>query len=679
MNNMNNSIKRAQSRAGSSFAERKNFRLQAKHRILSLLVLLLTAVTGAWADEPTSGTCGENVTWAVTGSENNYTLTIGGTGAMNDYDYTTHTNRPWKSFGTQIKNLVIEDGVTHIGDFAFLYMEGITTSVVIPGSVESVGSHSFIETNLTSVTFSPGVKSIGKYAFTNITSLTNVTFGEGLETIYESAFEGCTGLQTVEFPASIDFIDKNAFLSSSNIESYTFNGGVPRAVNTTAFSNSKEGCIVRVPMYSTGWDSDGNGIWDRKGTSYGLKIETFASSTPFPSGTDNEWVIASMPAYNVVLTPRYASATIYQKSGETLTEKKAYETLKEAIQNVQDGETIKLDWDVTVSEPLTTPNRGDNDPISFTLDLNGYILDAETTVEHVIKLNNGDELTISNIRDDKLGGIKGNIFATNGSHIVFDGGRYFFNASSTAEAIQQGWSDAVQNYGWQMAEGKEFVNLEGGADANDGFLVRVDYVPFELTIGPKRFATFYDTHNITMIEGNQNISFYTIKKGDIDLDNNVAKVTKVENAIIPAGLPLLVYNGGEQQQTVKLKVTTAEATPIENIANEFVGTLNGREFDDDVMAAADYYALSGGKMFVPVYETGTIAPHKCWLQFNKNDQQQGARSIMLVFGETTGVNEVIEVNEVSDDTLYDLNGRKLNAKPTRKGVYINDGRKKVVR
>ena len=48
---MKNSIKREQSQACLNFAERKNFRLQAKHKILMTLALLLTAVTGAWADE----------------------------------------------------------------------------------------------------------------------------------------------------------------------------------------------------------------------------------------------------------------------------------------------------------------------------------------------------------------------------------------------------------------------------------------------------------------------------------------------------------------------------------------------------------------------------------------------------------------------------------------------------
>ena len=65
MNNMKNSIKRAQSQACLNFAERKNFRLKAKHKILMTLALLLTAVTGAWAQD----------TYTVTFKANGKTVT----------------------------------------------------------------------------------------------------------------------------------------------------------------------------------------------------------------------------------------------------------------------------------------------------------------------------------------------------------------------------------------------------------------------------------------------------------------------------------------------------------------------------------------------------------------------------------------------------------------------------
>ena len=399
-----------------------------------------------------------------------------------------------------------------------------------------------------------------------------------------------------------------------------------------------------------------------------------------PAANTQQWTF-KMPGSNVVLTPRYASATIYDADGET--EKMAYETLKEAIQNVQNGETIKLDWDVTFTENdelIETSYEGDG--VTFTLDLNGHTIDGRALDDPCIVLSNdNDQMTITDSSTDQTGGVKGFPAAGAGA-IIFDGGRYFLGTGVDAENINDEWDNYyAAAAGWQMAEGKEFVNVNNGSADNQGFLVRVDYAPFELTIGAGRFATFYDTHNITMIEENQNISFYTIKKGDIDLENNVAKVTKVENAIIPAGLPLLVYNGGQQQQTVKLKVTTAEATPIQDIAIEFVGTASGREFDDDVMAVADYYALSGGKMFVPVYETGNIAPHKCWIQFLK--QQGGARSITIVFDDATAISTVSGSPADTGD-IYDLNGRKIvrgtsSNGTLRKGVYVKEGQKVIIK
>ena len=96
------------------------------------------------------------------------------------------------------------------------------------------------------------------------------------------------------------------------------------------------------------------------------------------------------------------------------------------------------------------------------------------------------------------------------------------------------------------------------------------------------------------------------------------------------------------------------------------------------MAAADYYALSGGKAFAPVKGSGTLGANKCWLQLDKQQTGNAPVSLMIVFeGEDlTEVNEVIGVNEVSDDTIYDLSGRKVGS-TLKKGVYIKNGQKVV--
>ena len=74
-----------------------------------------TPLTGAtWHCAVATGTCGDDLTWVL---DDEYTLTISGSGAMSDYSV---DEAPWyASYQTSIKSIVIEDGVTSIGSGAF--------------------------------------------------------------------------------------------------------------------------------------------------------------------------------------------------------------------------------------------------------------------------------------------------------------------------------------------------------------------------------------------------------------------------------------------------------------------------------------------------------------------------------------------------------------------------------
>lgn len=99
--------------------------------------------------------------------------------------------------GEKITDLVIPEGVTHIGDYAFYGYEGLT-SVTIPGSVETIGGHAFTScTGITSLTIGNGVTTIGDGAFYECEGLTNITIPESLTTIGEMAFCRCYNLKTV--------------------------------------------------------------------------------------------------------------------------------------------------------------------------------------------------------------------------------------------------------------------------------------------------------------------------------------------------------------------------------------------------------------------------------------------------------------------------------------------------
>ena len=104
-------------------------------KILFILVAILMPLASI-ADE--RGWCGKNVSYSYV--EATQTLTISGSGAMTDY--TLKSNSPWYSYKDEIANLIIEGGLTKIGDYAFFACKSLK-SVVIPNSVMSIGEDAF--------------------------------------------------------------------------------------------------------------------------------------------------------------------------------------------------------------------------------------------------------------------------------------------------------------------------------------------------------------------------------------------------------------------------------------------------------------------------------------------------------------------------------------------------------
>ena len=141
-----------------------------------------------------SGSCGENVTWTLTADG---TMTISGTGAMTDYTYDSRS--PWYSCRTYIKRVVMQQGVTSIGDHAFWDCSGLT-SVTIPDGVTSIGGGAFSGcTSLTSVAIPSSVTEIGGSAFSGCTGLTSVTIPDSVTSIDGYAFSGCDSLTDVYY------------------------------------------------------------------------------------------------------------------------------------------------------------------------------------------------------------------------------------------------------------------------------------------------------------------------------------------------------------------------------------------------------------------------------------------------------------------------------------------------
>lgn len=158
---------------------------------LAAVLLLLTLSPAAYAEETeateetveetaeetkapssreTSGTCGDNLTWSVSGS----TLTISGSGAMAE-------GSPWKGHKDRIKTLILTGGVTTVGSEAFAGFE----------------------------------------------NLTDINFGDSLKEIHEGAFRECVGLTEISLPDTFRLFERECFYGCTSLETVYCAGGMP--------------------------------------------------------------------------------------------------------------------------------------------------------------------------------------------------------------------------------------------------------------------------------------------------------------------------------------------------------------------------------------------------------------------------------------------------------------------
>jgi len=234
---------------------------------------------------------GTNLTWQVTENGETYTLTISGTGAMKDYEDMFADDIPGGVHRDRITTIVIENGVTSIGDYAFAECTSLAsvtipssvtsigndaffaceslTDINIPSSVTSIGNGAFVAcesltdinipssvtsigsafrrcSSLTSIVLPEGITSISEYMFAYCTSLASVTIPSNVTSIGDGAFDHCTSLTSAVLPEGVESIGDFAFVSCTSLETINFLS-TTTSIGMNAFDNCTSLTSVALP------------------------------------------------------------------------------------------------------------------------------------------------------------------------------------------------------------------------------------------------------------------------------------------------------------------------------------------------------------------------------------------------------------------------------------------------
>ena len=355
---------------------------------------------------------------------------------------------------------------------------------------------------------------------------------------------------------------------------------------------------------------------------------------------------------------------------------------------------------LTLKTPYSTPAL-------WALDLTGngkgniILKDAtvNVTTQAVAIYANGGNVTINGGEVIATGNgyaIQATSSTANTGNVTINGGKVTATAignhgicSSTNGTITLGWTSADDRitassyYGnVVIANGQAFVNgsnIYAGtlSDTEKSAIAGLTLQPYaQETIvmnasGIRTYASPYDL-DFTEVDG---LTAYTVTA----VNNNTLTLTPVNKA--PAGTGLLLKGTADANFNVP---TTASAAAI--AANYLVGVLSGETVvqKTETVESVDYtnFILANGSYGIDWYtlsEAGAIGANKAYLRLPTSALSSSAR-LTMEFGDATAIAEMRNENgEMRNGAWYTVNGVKLSGKPTKKGLYIHNGRKETIK
>lgn len=182
-----------------------------------------------------SGTCGDNLAWALDAETGEFT--ISGIGNMINYSETSPA--PWDEYKDQIKKIIVSEDVTTIGNDTFIGCKNLE-EVSLPSTLTKIGDSAFRDcVALDEIEIPETVTSLGHYAFYGCTGLKDINVGDSVQTIGNYAFRKCSNLKSVTLPEALTRIGKGAFMECPSLFEAEYKGTDEQWAEVTVGENNE--------------------------------------------------------------------------------------------------------------------------------------------------------------------------------------------------------------------------------------------------------------------------------------------------------------------------------------------------------------------------------------------------------------------------------------------------------